>query len=567
MVFDKSIKKSEELEQWASELGIQVHPNMIIKQTKDRGIGVFFRCENGMNEKVELIRIPRMSSYNLYTLQYLVNNKLNIEDLQIVKKCLRIVFRFIFGNESEILIAYMIGLFVLCKKTSNNNELKEKDDPEWKKVITKYVNVLMETKVGNLYGEHWNVVEDLVSAFPGNIILQSCASDDVESRWAEITELINEELADYHEESEEGECNVKIEKVKVEEILQICAAVRSRMLEIPRAIEKKEDSEHSDEDDFYVDLTMVPVLDFVNHDRSKRNAYFDVDLETKDIILYFDGGNECDPTSGVCEVFISYEEFEDLHRMFVNYGFVPRSSGVDKYLELPIIGYLGENNNILDDHEATKRLKLIRQSPNVQFSIRFKDDGKIDSISLVEEMYYGHLVFDESIDWHALMEDDEKAVEEKEKRRAAKDNDEEAGEEGKEEEEEEEDAEYYERGFELCEQLSAAQSAEEVQKSKEKFTNAVKHALAALGKKAKLLKELSTEYEDMEMSPTGLAVSTLLDLYVELSTAAIIQSPAAASCGAECADVLALRSVPLYNWPAPAAGVAVESGMDGLNMG
>lgn len=101
-----------------------------------------------------------------------------------------------------------------------------------------------------------------------------------------------------------------------EEVSRVYSSVISRILEIPEAV-----NEHSE--DFFVNPTLVPILDFVNHSNDSRNAYYDIDRSNNDIVLLLEPSladkSEC------TEVFISYSPTEELVHFVQVYGFIPKS--------------------------------------------------------------------------------------------------------------------------------------------------------------------------------------------------------------------------------------------------
>lgn len=126
---------------------------------------------------------------------------------------------------------------------------------------------------------------------------------------------------------------------------QLIQAVKLRSLEIPHAtnqsldfskllIEAEEKLDTLvDSGDFYVNVTLVPILDFANH-LAGHNAYFDVDLDTDDIILKLK--NEATVSPGTFEVTISYSPHESVQKFIQTYGFIPRSSDFQLFeLRLP----------------------------------------------------------------------------------------------------------------------------------------------------------------------------------------------------------------------------------------
>lgn len=97
----------------------------------------------------------------------------------------------------------------------------------------------------------------------------------------------------------------------------IYASVVSRILEIPEAV-------GNNSEDFYVTPTLVPMLDFVNHDNDRKNAYFDIDRDTQDVLLLLEL-SKIDKKKQA-EVFISYSAVEELVHFEQIYGFLPSSN-------------------------------------------------------------------------------------------------------------------------------------------------------------------------------------------------------------------------------------------------
>jgi hypothetical protein len=514
-IFDDDFKDKEILTQWCTELGITFNKQLRIKNTDNRGIGVFYKIdkklENKNDEKIELLRIPNLSSYNIYTLKTLVNENLNEIDLKTVKKVLNIIFKNYGISESSILIAYFISFLVICKKDNkNNNKNNDKTFIGWKNNINQYLNILLETKVGNMYSDQQNILEDLLMVIPGNAILRNSIIDIIGTKWIDIVNEINEEINE----------DKNFEKVNIEEVLQICSAVRSRILEIPREADIDTYDDEEDEDNYYVDVTLVPILDFVNHDNKFKNAYFDVDRKTKEIILYLDlnkikkYNNEEE-----IEVFISYDTMEDLHSMFINYGFIPDSENNYKIIDIPIIGYCDNNNSSsnprLHNYEATKRLYLIKQTPNIQFKIEFDKNGDIKDCRIIDFEFYSYLIFKENIDWNRLEEEEEEEEEEKE------------------EEEEEEDeqsskkngGEHYkqeaipielafEKGFKKCINIINGIDKEELNELKKQLHEYIIEFFNDFNNRINNFIEIIEEYELPKRETTN--VIKLLNLYIKI---------------------------------------------------
>lgn len=96
---------------------------------------------------------------------------------------------------------------------------------------------------------------------------------------------------------------------------QVYAAVASRCLEIPEEVQE-------DSDDFVVNNTLVPVLDYANHSNDMKNAHFDLDRETRDVLLLLET-DRCPQCKTKFEVLISYSPIEDPASFMFFYGFIP----------------------------------------------------------------------------------------------------------------------------------------------------------------------------------------------------------------------------------------------------
>lgn len=79
--------------------------------------------------------------------------------------------------------------------------------------------------------------------------------------------------------------------------------------------------------DFHVNVTLVPILDFANHVYN-NNSYFDVDLNTQDVILKIKSEYV---KNSEFEVTINYDKIELIDNFITNYGFIPSLYGSDHY--------------------------------------------------------------------------------------------------------------------------------------------------------------------------------------------------------------------------------------------
>lgn len=538
-LFAENIKNHDKLNEWCKQLGIQFNCNLKIKDTVDKGIGVFYVPGEVQpnDEKVELLRIPRLSSFNMYTLRTLINEHLDKDDLKIPKACLNILFRHYGVSESIIIIGYFISFLIICKKKIGS----EKN--AWVNNLETYLDILLNTNVGNLYTDQQNILEDTLMVIPGNAILRNSIVDIIGTKWIEVVNEINEEFDEFKD-------------VEIEEVLQIISAIRSRVLEIPREVEKNEGGQEEEDigdigDDYYVDVTLVPVLDFVNHDNNLKNAHFDIDRETSDILLYLDLENvKKDTNDDEIEVFISYDPYEDLHAMFVNYGFLPKNENVAKLIDIPIIGYMGrdeDNDGVtLPDYEATRRLYLLKQTPNVQFKIEFGPNSEIKTCKIIDREFYSYLIFDEDIDWDKLEEEEE----EREQIAYVQ---------AQEEEQDDEAIELdFVRGFEQCYDLVDNMSEEHIEKLKAALSDYIVTFWKRFGTRIEKFTEIIREYELPHGESTN--ISKLLEFYQDLGR--FISREAAGGGGLwGCTDVpemwVCVRLRPMYNFGAVVSGVEI----------
>lgn len=554
VLFAGEIKNKSELETWREKLGIKVNPNLRIEKTKERGIGVFYTCEtqNESSERIELMRIPHTSSYNIYTLRKLVDENLSAEDKAIVKRTLSVIFARSRGSsESLILIAYFIGFLIVSKKR-NADSYRNSETDEFKQTMGTYLSVLLDTTIGNLYGDHPDILEDFLSAFPGNVVLKNSIVDITSGLWDEITDTLNEEFLE------------KDEAMKVEEVLQLCGAIRSRVLEIPREVE-------GDQEDYYVDVTLVPILDYANHDNEKRNAYFDVDRKSQEVVLYFEP-NKVASERDQCEIFISYDEYEDLHRMFVNYGFFPLNKERRTVIEIPIIGYC--ESKLMSDFEITRRLYCIRQTPNVQFEVLFDAKGGVKSVKVLDDEFYSYLAFKDDLPWNQYEKEDDEAMNEL--------NELNEGKKGGEVDMETEMELDFARGFQRSVAIESSLSGEETSRLMKILWDYVCEFFVKFSAKCRLFNEIIAEYEFA--GNEGRNIVKLLDLYIAvcdhvlgkggeadriLDAGSVFgkrskdRSSRNKTASGENADeedlqgFLASRMVPVYNYSASADGVEI----------
>lgn len=489
-MFHSSVPKWEKLLKWSKDLGVVPHKSLLVKSTENSGIGVFFNGKvESSDQDIEILRVPQVATLNITTLRELTEALAEHEDQIIVKKVLNYYCQLSSINETTIILGYLFGFLILNRRNGF--------------VLKQYLDILLETKVLNLHSDNQLLLEDFLSSFKGNMILTGLGMDLLDEKWQEFSDWIKDEF--------------DIE-ITTQEILQLNAAVRSRTLEIPNG-SGQEGKEEDDDEDFVVDVTLVPIIDFVNHDNDKLNAYFDVDKSNGDIILKLnlDKLGERKEKEEEFEIFITYSPLEDMNMFFMNYGFLPTSDSFKKVLEIPIFGYF--NSKIIDNEKLNDRLYSLRQSPSVQFLIEYQD-GEISNVECIADEFYSYFVFIDSIDWSKY----ESEVNEGEL-----------------------DLSEFESGYEKCYEIYTGLSEEELLKSQATFVEYLKEFFTYLKKSIDKFMEFVNEYELNEGETKN--VESLLKFYSDLSIKFIKLTDMRDILLFEGNDeFLPLRLMPIYNF-------------------
>ncbi|KAG7853366.1 hypothetical protein KL941_000416 [Ogataea angusta] len=293
------------------------------------GLGLFVNKDTDG----EILRIGRQHIYNIYTCLELCKKLEDQTEAPVIRSLLGFYCN---GppNETRILTCYMVGFEVLRRlgKLEGYQELQQ------------YLNILLRTEIDNLWQDEEPLLESYYELEPGNSLMNATLLEKQSGEVEELSKYISETW-----------------KVTVEEheIHQLVAAIRSRTLEVPRKIS---------DDEFSVDITLVPLLDFANHDNAKQNAYFDLDPETDEVVLIAKG-----LLSGGSEVLISYTPVEEMTQMFVTYGFHPRSDGL-KVVDVPFWGYYHFDRS----EELAQYVFQQRQPTNLQFVLEYADGQLVD---------------------------------------------------------------------------------------------------------------------------------------------------------------------------------------------
>lgn len=297
-------------------------------------------------ETLELLRIPRLATFSLETLLELIRDETQYsskEKMEMLLARVKSAFAQFLEheelkssmNETTLLVFYFTFLTLV------------KDEFELPKTVKFYLeNVLLKVEVDN-GPRFYDQAMDLYGQY---------------STFAALREVI-ELLDDFFKTTVSHGVSVMLQ------LKRVYAAIASRCLEIPHEVDR-------DSDDFAVSTTLVPLLDFANHSNDLKNAHFDIDRQTQDVLLLLDL-SQIPTKCSTFEVFISYSPNEDLLDFLYSYGFVPSSRN---YAQLMSISF---DRSYLKEQEAMPNVnirlfcKWLRINPVVQL-IRFHDHWYIN---------------------------------------------------------------------------------------------------------------------------------------------------------------------------------------------
>lgn len=265
---------NESLKRLARLHNISIHRSVTLK-SHGTGLGLFM--QNDVPSETELLRIPLKSIYDIYSTE----DHLSSSSQDLFKQWIRIIVRDVpFITENDVLFIQILAASIMNKNHS-----------EALKCYTK--ETLMKTSVDLSLLENLPTLIEIYEFYPKLQVL-----------FHHIVKLFKTIGTLLPEDEFSPNC-----------LRQLYSAVTSRSLEIPYKINQDES--------FGVRTTLVPVLDFVNHDNGKKNAYYDLDLEENALVLKTLGFNKrSDPKSEV-QIFISYDAEENLMKFIPTYGFAP----------------------------------------------------------------------------------------------------------------------------------------------------------------------------------------------------------------------------------------------------
>ncbi|ODV93655.1 hypothetical protein PACTADRAFT_77183 [Pachysolen tannophilus NRRL Y-2460] len=393
-----------QFESWLAENDIRYDKELIsLKNSPSTGIGVYLNVEKFQKQgekldKLELFRIPYSSTYSAksiislfdleieYEAQFKDSDDDNDNDIfkcEVLKDFIKAsALKYGFISETMFLTMNFVALTLWknyreFKLSLSSDSTIYGNSPLGK--LDSYLAVLLNTKVNLPLLEDQN----------HNEITKACYELSRDCGWelkdSSIYDSIIDDLVEIFG-SKYSQSQFKNSLLTETQFWQIIAAVRSRVLEIPEEIEEEE-GEEEEEDNFTVNTTLVPLLDFVNHNNRLKNAYFDIDRSTKDVVLIYEHNDDNDDIySGdkkEIEVYISYSPIEDLKKFAFTYGFIPKTFKDNKLFEIQIDReYLANYNNKNLSINLKNFYKWLGILPNIQFVIEYDSGNVLKKVKL-----------------------------------------------------------------------------------------------------------------------------------------------------------------------------------------
>lgn len=357
---------SSVLKWFIENTGIKVHEavNVTYSTVDDpsSGFGLFVDLNvvkiQPYQETVELLRVPKTITFDIHTLLALFDDGSQFSskhEFERANSRVKAAFsEFVsFPHVEEIvsetfILVFLFVLFELIKK-----------EYELPPVLQYYLeNVLLKTKIDSAA-----MCPDLMKTYYGQYGASLMLCDQLDTLESFFVNHLKEIT-----------CPSLI-------LRQIYAAISSRCLEIPQEVD-------SNTDDFLVNSTLVPVIDFANHDNKLQNAHFDVDRKTNDVLLLLDV-EKCASKNEPLEVFISYSPVEDLFSFIFTYGFAPSTNNKIQFMNISI------DRKYLRRHAASNInlhlfFKWLNINPVIQL-IKFRDQWYINDV--IEDFAYILLAF------------------------------------------------------------------------------------------------------------------------------------------------------------------------------
>ena len=456
------VKRNGDLLYYIGDNGITFHPNLTIDRSLLGGIGLFFNPgEGGGNEAtqtpqgtivnsnvkqsfqsvadVELLRIPRRSTYTIHTLVRLLE-ELKIRDKLITIDNINVppikeselIINFLNcmepTTETHILITYFLAFHTIKKFRQRLSPKSPYYQESPVMQLNTYLNILSATSTIKYPADHFHKKLDYISRD---------IDDEFVSTYCEMSQKIKLEYESLIEQLHALYHDVPLfdiaKLLSFESYFQICQAVRSRILEIPRdahndiddvvgpplkkmkareaqgeplenavttglqelSINPEEgksnvgsgrnDTEHTNNtDDYVIDVSLVPILDFVNHNHHS-NSYFDIDRRTNDIVLKLRSNVQMIANEKF-EVTISYDPEDNIKEFLYTYGFFPKIVNN----KIGVSANFNENDNIqlfelklnnLDRYipKSQYLCRWLKVLPQIQLVIKYASSDTVDN--------------------------------------------------------------------------------------------------------------------------------------------------------------------------------------------
>lgn len=308
-------------------LGVFVDPQVTVETSKLGGMGIFINTDTAIDDAI-IARIPYTATLDIPLLLDIQQSLRDAytADAAIVKQVLTHCQGI---NETEIITDYLFSFFIILV----NNDIKESLHPLHKFIF--YLELLNQTFIEPL---------DLNSENDDYLF-------EVETHKRQILFDKYENIVNSFRDND-----MKILIPSFDEYYHINKVIKSRVLEIPHPV--KENNQ-----DFTVNTTLVPFLDYANHS-DDNNAYFDVDKLLGDVLL------KCSVPVGKQEICIKYSDFNSVQSFVSTYGFISRSN-VEEIFEIKISssvinGYINKIQETKDIHYDLI-MKWLEIFPTVQF--------------------------------------------------------------------------------------------------------------------------------------------------------------------------------------------------------
>lgn len=277
------------MDAWLSDK-VKLHRGVTVRASELGGNGIFY---NGETPESDII-IATISKSAVFDYELLLEtlNTLKIEDPQLSKIVVGFLSTIEPSTETEVLMCYFWAFTAAYKAGSTG----------FVSLIQPYLNLLEHTQVdipqGNTEDDDW-FIKSLASI-----------SKAEREKYEAMLLWLDSEVAGKSPWSQHFSFDL---------FWQIYKAIKSRVLEIPHSLSE-------DLGDFVTNISLVPFLDYANH-LAAKNAYFDVDRRTEDIVLKIDHTKLEEAREHAIEVLISYSPIEKIQSFLMTYGFVPRNHG------------------------------------------------------------------------------------------------------------------------------------------------------------------------------------------------------------------------------------------------